>query len=303
MASAGQIALITKLALARGLDPQAILSVARQEGLSGGIGDAGTSFGPFQLHVGGAFPSGIQGNRQAWAWSPAGISYALNRIQSVASGLRGGAAVNAIVRRFERPANPNAEVAGALASLGQTPYVGIPGFNPPIGATAVPAPNKRNLLLQAILRGQSDLTNVIAQEYAGNPLGGSVSPPNGLIPSGLSDLAPGMAPGVLGSVSPAELLQEGIGGPTHSTGPHIHVAYTNPKAVLAAIRLAESLGLHVGENPYVGSVAPVHAKNSYHYRDFPGTYNGRKLGEAIDVSGKRASQFYRILSNSRKVRA
>lgn len=118
------------------------------------------------------------------------------------------------------------------------------------------------------------------------PLGGVVSPPNA---------PPG---GHLGLGNPAELLQEGTGGPTHSTGPHIHVAYTNPKQMLKAIHLAERLGLRVAENPYTGGVDPVHAKNSYHYRTFPGLYGGKRLGEAIDVTGKNSQRFYKILSEA-----
>lgn len=284
MATPNKVSLISALALKKGLDPAAVLAVARQEGLGGGVGDQGTSFGPFQLHIGGAFPRGVSGDRNAWAWSPSGLNYALSRIASVASGLHGAKAVNAIVRRFERPANPNAEVSGALSSygnLGQLSSVGNPGYTTPLGSTAA-APFNRNLLLKAVLAGQTDLTDVIRQEYAGGTLGGAVSPPNATV-----------AP--LGGFAPAELLREGTGGPTHSTGPHIHVAYTNPQAVLSAIRLAQSLGLHVGENPYVGSVAPVHAQNSYHYRTFPGKYNGRRLGEAIDVSGPKMQQFYSML--------
>jgi len=54
---------------------------------------------------------------------------------------------------------------------------------------------------------------------------------------------------------------------------HVHVA-AGPKTVVALGKLAEKMGLHVGENPHFGGVAPVHVPGSYHYR-----------GEAIDVSG------------------
>jgi hypothetical protein len=82
-----------------------------------------------------------------------------------------------------------------------------------------------------------------------------------------------------------------IGG--HSD--HVHIATTNAQAMLAAIRQAQRLGLHVGENPYVGGVAPVHVESSYHYRDFPSRYGGRKLGEALDVSGsaQQMAAFFR----------
>src|SRR6266487_1935202 len=102
------------LTLARQLgirDPRAVLSVAAQEGLTGGIGDSGTSFGPFQLHLGGAFPRGIQGNKQNWAWSRPGLLYALSRIKNIAGGLQGQAAISNIVNRFERPAQPGQEIS------------------------------------------------------------------------------------------------------------------------------------------------------------------------------------------------
>lgn len=102
-----------------GLDPRAELAVASTEGLSGGIGDQGTSFGPWQLHYGGAFPPGAPHSSpaasQQWAWSPAGIRYAEGRMSSVAAGLHGDAAIEAIVQRFERPASPAAEIQRAKA--------------------------------------------------------------------------------------------------------------------------------------------------------------------------------------------
>src|SRR5690242_7857233 len=104
-----QLAVMLRQQLAKfpGLDPNAVLSVASQEGLGGGIGDQGTSYGPFQLHKGGAYPTSAPqapGDAQAWATSPEGIDYALGRINSVAGGLKGSGAVRAIVERFERPA-------------------------------------------------------------------------------------------------------------------------------------------------------------------------------------------------------
>lgn len=123
------LALVKALAPKYGLDPGAVLRVAGVEGGGGGIGDQGTSFGPFQLHYGGAYPSSApQGASasQAWAWSPAGINYALSRMSAAgARGLTGGNAVNTIVRNFERPANPDAEVARALG-LSYVPSSGGP---------------------------------------------------------------------------------------------------------------------------------------------------------------------------------
>jgi Transglycosylase SLT domain len=64
---------------------------------------------------------------------------------------------------------------------------------------------------------------------------------------------------------------------------HVHAA-AGPKTIVELGKLAQSMGLHVGENPHFGGVNPVHAKNSYHYK-----------GEAIDVSGdpKKMNAFAR----------
>ena len=88
-----------------------------------------------------------------------------------------------------------------------------------------------------------------------------------------------------GKVNVKELFWEGPGAvnlknnqptaPVGGHGDHVHVA-SGPKAVVALGKLAQQMGLHVGENPHFGGVDPVHTANSYHYR--PG-------GQAIDVSG------------------
>jgi len=54
---------------------------------------------------------------------------------------------------------------------------------------------------------------------------------------------------------------------------HVHVA-AGPKTVDRFGRMAQRMGLHVGENPDFGGVDPVHAPKSFHYSD-----------RAIDVSG------------------
>lgn len=70
-----------------------------------------------------------------------------------------------------------------------------------------------------------------------------------------------------------------IGG--HSD--HVHVA-SGPNQTVRLGKLAQSMGLHVGENPHFGGVNPVHVTNSYHYKN-----------EAIDVSGPAAlmAKFYK----------
>jgi hypothetical protein len=66
---------------------------------------------------------------------------------------------------------------------------------------------------------------------------------------------------------------------------HVHAAFRDAQSTLRAIKIAQRLGLSVRENPYTDRVDPVHKGKSYHYRNFPGLYGGKRLGEAIDVSG------------------
>jgi hypothetical protein len=115
-------AIIQQYAPRYGLDPRAVAAISMNE--SGGrfhaVGDNGTSFGPWQLHVGGALPAG---RGAAWASSLPGILYALRTMAaSGARGLHGQAAVSAIARDFERPADPGAEIRTALS------YYRSPGF-------------------------------------------------------------------------------------------------------------------------------------------------------------------------------
>lgn len=108
--------LIASLAQKYGVDPKAALAIASVEGgFNGAVGDHGTSFGPFQLHEGGALPSG---KGAAWANSYDGINYAMQHIAQVAHGLHGQSAISAISRGFERPANPAAEIAKASGRYG-----------------------------------------------------------------------------------------------------------------------------------------------------------------------------------------
>jgi hypothetical protein len=117
-----------------GIDPKAALAVARMEGLSGGVGDGGHAFGPFQLNDAGGVITGRAGDHRQFAESQAGIDFALERMaQAGARGKKGFAAIDAIVRNFERPADPDHEVAGARAAYGQNVKV-------PRGATGTKAP-------------------------------------------------------------------------------------------------------------------------------------------------------------------
>lgn len=127
------------------LDPRAVAAVSIMEGGGrfGAVGDNGTSFGPWQLHVGGALP---RGKGAQFANSRQGVMYALRHMaQAGAAGKSGQAAINAIVRNFERPADPGSEVAGAWSHYrGLAPGGGGPGpsgsgrgaFGPNLAANA-----------------------------------------------------------------------------------------------------------------------------------------------------------------------
>lgn len=135
MAGFNAAAYIVARARALGLDPKAVMAVGRMEGLSGRVGDGGHAFGPFQENdaggvLTGRFPGASQQQLQNWAWSKAGIDDALTRMSRVASGLTGAQAVNAIVSKFERPANPQAEIAGADRAYGSKGGVGPVTFPP-----------------------------------------------------------------------------------------------------------------------------------------------------------------------------
>ena len=148
-----QAPVIVASAIAHGVDPLAALAVAHGEGGFSNptpVGDHGTSFGPFQLHIGGALPSAYWNDPAAanrWANSPQGIDYAVGRMAEVARGKKGRAAIDAIVRNFERPADPDPEVArdaqwynAAAAGRFKHPLSG-PARDPGAGLTGgVPQP-------------------------------------------------------------------------------------------------------------------------------------------------------------------
>lgn len=163
--------LITRHARRYGIDPAAALAVASVEGgiRYGAVGDAGTSHGPFQLRVGGANPyTGARAS--SFANSPAGIDYAIRKMAEVgARGKTGRAAIEAIVRQFERPKAPDAEIQRALAQY-QPGAVGSMGAKTTMASTAPgrPRPNTAATLktlmanTNAILRGGTpDYSNYI----------------------------------------------------------------------------------------------------------------------------------------------
>jgi cell wall-associated NlpC family hydrolase len=175
--------LIRAAAAKYNVDPRAALAVAGMEGMSGRVGDGGHAFGPFQLNDAGGTITNRPGDHRAFAESPAGIDWAMQQIAKVAGGMHGQAAVSNIVRRFERPAAPDAEVSGALARYGGlppgvAPMPGTPGAAP--GVRPGIAPN-----LAAIIDSNNQmqglnvpsLASMMPSQAAQTPLTGSVTQP------------------------------------------------------------------------------------------------------------------------------
>ena len=85
------------------------------------LGDGGTSYGLFQLHRnGGVLGSMSDAQARSYFDPRRNVDFVLRALKSgriVHNGMTTAQAVDAISRRFERPANPTAEIAGALAFL------------------------------------------------------------------------------------------------------------------------------------------------------------------------------------------
>ena len=99
------------------LDQLATIANAMAEGINGAIGDSGHAFGPWQIWaLDGRLPQFVglplySPSVQAWAWTDNGIEYAMRSMRAGgASGKTGHAAVEQIVRGFERPA----DIPGAI---------------------------------------------------------------------------------------------------------------------------------------------------------------------------------------------
>lgn len=329
MASVAPI--IRRLAPQFGIDPRAAIAVALGEGglvnREGDVGDlaGGGSYGPFQLYAKGALPRQYVGNVRAadnFAWSPQGIRYALGKMREAgAAGLRGPAAIEAIIRKFERPYDPDKSVAAALGRLGSIGGRSAAGSSlpparalPTQGGVSAPATNQStqgnpmlNHLVQGLSSGQNihslirALPGVQASQpsFKNLPYQGSPGTPEGLrtlpmrpnVNPGFREL--GRATGGFGA--PVELIHDPMKqaifdgvvkpGAYGGHGGHVHYASKTAQEMLRAINLARQLGLSVRENPYTDPVDPVHTKRSHHYQLFPGKYNGRQLGRAADISG------------------
>lgn len=121
---------ITAAANKYGLDPAALIAVAQVEsGLNpSAVGDSGHAFGLFQFNNAGGVITG-QANPERYLNPQFNAMEAARHIAKIpgARGSKGAAAVKLIVNRFERPANPRAEINKALANYaGARSYISTP---------------------------------------------------------------------------------------------------------------------------------------------------------------------------------
>jgi hypothetical protein len=261
--------LIISRAKKYGIDPRAALAVAQGEGgiRWGAVGDSGTSFGPFQLRIGGANPHKDPRRAASFANSPAGIDYALRKMsESGAKGLSGAQAVDAIVRKFERPADPDTSVANAVARLGK---LNLKGGQP------APAPVVR----------QTTSSPAIPQQAFGtlNDLFRKV----GLAPLDVvGDMPLGVPGRAAAPLPPAAAAAPALPPMKKGKVPRVNLMVT-------AIQKAQELGLRVTENPYVDTQIGKHTTGSDHYKTI-GRHKGKKVGGGVDVSGDPAAmrQFF-----------
>lgn len=122
--TAGLISYVNSEAPSYGLDPAAVLSVARVEGWGGTVGDGGHAYGPWQDHLtdfaGRPWYGAGTNNQQvqAWAWSSDGINYVLNQMATTgkAKGVSGYLAVNDIVTFYERSSDIPGEIQNAFSN-------------------------------------------------------------------------------------------------------------------------------------------------------------------------------------------
>lgn len=154
---------------------------------------------------------------------------------------------------------PPPDVSGALQAVSQ-----LQGQEPP---ATVPAPS-------------ADVTGAATGPAAGGSFGKSHSPLFELIHNGDRPYAVKN-----GKVVDKSVYNDVWAG--HAN--HVHVA-AGPNTIVALGKLAQSMGLTVGENVYFTGKQPgagVHAGQSYHYRSGK-TKSGKLADEAIDVSGDPA---------------
>lgn len=262
--------LIAQGARARGLDPNAVLAVAGQEGLSGRIGDSGHAFGPFQENNAGGvltnrFPGWGPQRFEAWANSQAGLNDALNRIAAVARGQHGRQAISSIVSRFERPLDIPGEIARASSRYGGSLFAAgtvAPGASPQAGPQAGAGIGQQRGLSPALL----SLLN------QGNQMMGLDS---------LPAMTPPQTPKIRAQTSQA--LAPGTSPQTFKRG----------RTIRWIEHLASPFGLTI-----TSTTGGKHVKGSYHYRgravDFGGAPNrmAQLARFALQHAGQISEMFY-----------
>lgn len=203
-------------------------------------------------------------------------------------------------------------VGGQVAT--PSPGLRLPAPAPPAGGFSIPDPSRagRQAFVLGLASGRKpfDLIPDVIKARSSVLDSLPVVPSPG-IPSPPSPTVPVMPnPQTQGGFRLAEMFYDPLGGidwtgkgyaQTGAIGghdTHAHVAFRDPQSALRGISLAQKLGLAVRENPYTDPVDPVHTEGSFHYQTFPGLYRGKRLGEAIDVSGdpRKLTAFYKRLA-------
>jgi hypothetical protein len=200
-------------------------------------------------------------------------------MSKVARGLSGQAAVDAIVRKFERPAEPGQEITRAMKYYrggGKLPAGASPVYGAAkqsgIGGSASKNEALRNFAMQSI------------QSYIDDDDTG----PD--ITAFMQAMTAADSPRT--ATNPEAVLANAAGTQTPYGGAK------GAAAMRSLIAEAKRRGLHVGENPLVDKVDPVHTRGSHHYQ----TYAGTNVGKAADISGSPAQMraLYKWLEANRQ---
>lgn len=164
------IQIIKQYAPQFGLDPSAVVAYALTQGGTswGAVGDHGTSFGPFQAHIGGAAGRRTPQAASQWANSAEGLTAMMRMMSQAGARGRSGpdAAAYIVGPSFGRGANPTRDMANARAAYGRAaqlvggatastapapPAAPFPHGNAPsVPATVATDPAARMALIQQI---------------------------------------------------------------------------------------------------------------------------------------------------------
>ncbi len=199
-------------------------------------------------------------------------------------------------RYDEHRAEATALLRGSPSSGGGTAAASLPGAS---------TGNDPRLQIATDLIGALKRKDAAGQIAAMRALKGTPAPAAGMNPKRVRE--PRTSLGVDGELE--ELIFDPLGSifdgvrsnkPYGGHDKHVHVADDDPKVMLAAIKKALAMGLHVGENPYTTGqvVRSGHAAKSWHKQEFKGRYNGKLLGKGADVSGdaRRMAAYFRWLA-------